>query len=555
MLILSQLDILGLFAGLGLFLLGMDRLETGISRLSQAALRRAIKRATDTRLKSIATGALTTALVQSSSVISLLVLAFSGAGFMGTGSAIAVIMGTNLGSTLNSWIVAFLGFKFSIEAFAMPFIAIGGLCLFAKRRAVRIYLAGMVSMGLGLLFLGLDFMKDAVDALAESIDLADVPEYSMLVLVIAGIGFTALVQASSATIAVVLAAVNSGLLDFQEAAAVVIGSNIGTTVTVLIGALGGTPAKKRVAVSHLLFNAVTAVIALSLLSALTGLIQTVPFFKVNSLYGIAAFHTAFNLLGILLFYPFIHWLAVALSRKISETEATPLRFLDRSALGTAETALASIAREVLHLLRESLLFNARVLGLPTPSLFLTRDEFGPHSPARYSPDQLYEYLKVLGGEIFRYGAALQKNPLNKEDAARLETLLRAARRTLNGSKYIKDISRNLTALKDSDDRVFTDAYRSLQLIVQTCAVQLLDMLPPKMPLELKETERLRARITEADRNFIAAILSGSEGAAHSPKVLTDALMANRYVCHACRMQLNCASSLLKSHAWSELPGV
>jgi phosphate:Na+ symporter len=330
-----QFDVLGLLAGLGLFLLGMDQLESGISRLSQSALRRAIRRATDTRLKSIATGVFTTALVQSSSVVSLLVLAFSAAGFVGTGNAIAVIMGTNLGSTLNPWIVAVFGFTFSIEKFALPFIALGGISLLVKKQAPLLALSGTVLMGLGLLFLGLDFMKDAVDELAASLDLADVPRYGVFVYLVSGVVFTALVQASSATLAVVLTAVNSGLLGFQEAAAVVIGANIGTTVTVILGAIGGTAEKKRVAASHFIFNAVTALCALVLLPLISAAMMRIPLLSGNAIYGIAAFHTLFNTLGILIFYPFISFLARRLGSWFREPDAARARFLNRAALGTS----------------------------------------------------------------------------------------------------------------------------------------------------------------------------------------------------------------------------
>ena len=303
----QTLDLWKLIAGLGIFLFGMSMLEYTIRILSGKTFRRMIRLYTNGRLKSIVSGTLVTAIIQSSSAVSLMVLAFVGAGVMSMKNAIGVIMGSNIGTTLTVWIVAIIGFKLKIESFALPFIGIGGLGLIFSDslEKPRLYQFCRLLIGFGFLFLGLDYMKSGVENVGQNFDLSMIPDYGLWLYLVVGIILTAIMQASAASIAVVLTALNTGLITFDIGVAMVIGANVGTTVTVILGALGGIPAKKRVALSHLIFNVITGVVAFF---SITGLIWVVSRFvdiQTNEVMGLALFHTLFNIIGVIIFFPFI----------------------------------------------------------------------------------------------------------------------------------------------------------------------------------------------------------------------------------------------------------
>ena len=218
----ADFDLWRLLAGLGIFLFGMLLIEESVRAMSGRTFRRIIRLYTDGRMRSIGSGALVTALLQSSSAVSLMVLAFVGAGVMSMGNAIGVIMGSNIGTTLTAWIVAFLGFKIKIESFALPFIGVGAIGTIFFRSATRPSLISRLLIGFGFLFLGLDYMKASVENFAGKFDLNQFPDYGLWLYVLVGTLITAVMQASAATIAIVLTALNSQLLTFDMGIAMVI---------------------------------------------------------------------------------------------------------------------------------------------------------------------------------------------------------------------------------------------------------------------------------------------------------------------------------------------
>ncbi|MDI6797765.1 MAG: Na/Pi symporter, partial [Desulfatibacillaceae bacterium] len=315
---LDQFDEWKFLAGLGIFLFGMFMMEESIRLLAGRSFKTMIRRYTGTRIKGLVSGIVSTAILQSSSAVSLMVLAFVGAGLMSLVNAIAVIIGAKVGTTFTAWIVAVLGFKFKIDAFAQPLIGIGGLGLIFLSKSERYVNVSKLLAAFGFLFLGLDFMKTSVEGLAASIDLSALPSLGLWVYVIAGIVLTAIMQSSSATIAVILTTIFSGIIDFNQGAAMVIGANVGTTVTIIIASIGGIPAKKQVALSSLVFTVGTAIVALILLPVLFWIVKDLFGLAGNPVLGIAAFHTLFNLMGAVIFLPALPLMARFLKRLFPE---------------------------------------------------------------------------------------------------------------------------------------------------------------------------------------------------------------------------------------------
>jgi phosphate:Na+ symporter len=213
-------------------------------------------------------------------------------------------LGANLGTTATAWIVATLGFKFSIESFSLPFLGIGSFLLLMFTDRPNLKNLGAFSIGFGLLFLGLDFMKTSIEEIAGGMDMERFQGYGSWLYLLIGLVITAVMQSSSAAIVIVLSTMNAGMIGLTEGAAMVIGANIGTTVTLGIGSLGGTADKKRLALAHFLFNVVTGTVVFLFLDWIIHF--TMRTFSIQDpLMELVLFNSFLNGLGILLFYPFI----------------------------------------------------------------------------------------------------------------------------------------------------------------------------------------------------------------------------------------------------------
>src|SRR5690606_14191926 len=247
-------DVLPLIAGLGLFMLGMKLLEDALGALAGLSLRRFLRSHANTPPRGLVIGAAATAVLQSSTLVSLLVLAFVGAGIMQLAGAVGVIMGANLGTTLTTWLVASLGFKLDLAAPAMVFIGAGGVGFALLRRGGRMREAAGLLLGIGLLLHGLDLMKSGVEAWAAGFDVAPFAGWPLVLMALLGVVVTGAIQSSTAAMMIALGAVHGGLVDLPSAAAFAAGTGVGTTFTAVLGALGGSADKKRVAATHLGFN-------------------------------------------------------------------------------------------------------------------------------------------------------------------------------------------------------------------------------------------------------------------------------------------------------------
>ncbi len=265
----------GLAGGVGLFLLGMGLMTDGLKLAAGPALERILARSTQTRLRGLATGALVTIAVQSSSAVTVAAIGFVNAGLLTLSQALWVLFGANVGTTMTGWLVALVGMKFSIDIFALPLIGLGMLLRLTGEGTRRAAL-GSALAGFGVLFLGIDLLKDTFSGAAADFRL---PHWEgaigIVAMVLVGILMTVLMQASAASLVIAFSAAQSGLVSIEAAAAVVIGANVGTTVTALLAAIGATSNAKRAAAAHILFNVLTGIVALLLLPWLLGLLGSV----------------------------------------------------------------------------------------------------------------------------------------------------------------------------------------------------------------------------------------------------------------------------------------
>lgn len=363
---MEPLDISSLIytaGGLGLFLLGMTVMTDALRQLAGASIRGALARFTRSPLTGVLTGATSTALLQSSSATTVAAVGFVGAGLMGFESALGIVFGANLGTTVTGWLVMLVGFKLDLLDLMLPCVFVGMLVkLLTSGRSAS---AGLALTGFGVLFVGIDQMQTGMSSLQGmfgALDLTSDGWLDRIPLVLLGLVFSAVTQSSSAGVAAVLTAMHAEAISLTEGLALVIGMNIGTTVTAVLATIGGSPASRRTGASHFVYNVLTAVAAFVLVTPYVRLIEDIaPTTLVDDpQLVLVAFHTGFNLLGVIAVLPFTRQFAVLMTLLVPEPSASYARGLDRSLLREPVVALDALSGTLSEILR-ALLWQTRWL--------------------------------------------------------------------------------------------------------------------------------------------------------------------------------------------------
>ncbi|MBU42219.1 MAG: sodium:phosphate symporter [Spirochaetaceae bacterium] len=528
-----------LLAGLGIFLFGMFTMEESIRQLAGPSFKHLIRRYTGNRIKGLITGIISTSVLQSSSAVSLMVLAFVGAGLMSLTNAIAVMVGSNIGTTFTAWIVAVFGFKIKIDAFAFPLIGLGGLGMIFLSRSPRYVNISRLLVALGLLFHGLEMMKSSVAGLSETIDLAELPYTGLWFYVLLGVALTAAMQASAATIALVLTGLHSGMIGFDDGAAMVIGANIGTTVTILLGAMGGSTPKKQAAFSHVAFNALSAGLALLLFPLLMWIILDLSGFSRNGVLGIALFHTLFNTLGAALFLPFLSSFTRLLNRIYPERRTTLSRFIANTAPDIVEAAQVAFRNEVLHQLFLSVYYICHKYSLPEDEDDLEKD---------YPEDSVtYGGLAELHAEIFRFYSGISVDRTEMQ-SLHLDGILRASRSIMNSTRNLRELLSDVQELEAEEAGIMYTAAtdfkaRLARLKAMTANVY---MHPDRQTL-IEDLNDFFAEVERNDRDFIAQLSRAVQKEGLAEEDVTRLLMTNRLFTQSCRMLVLSMKGLAQSY--------
>jgi phosphate:Na+ symporter len=338
------------FGGIGLFLIGMILATDGLREAAGDSLRRLLLRFTRRPLQAIASGAALTALVQSSSATTVATISFVAAGLLSFQQALGLILGANIGTTATGWIVATLGLKVSVGAAALPLVGLGAMMrLFARGRAQDL---GLALAGFGVLFFGLDVLQQGMSLLSTVVSPETLPDDTWLgrvALVGIGFGLTSLMQSSSAAMAITLTAVHAGNASMMQAAAVVIGANVGTTTTAGLAIMGAGVAARRVAFAHLLFNLLTGLVAFVSLPLLVRAASSIP--SQDATLALATFHTLFNLAGVALLAPFLSRFSAFVERVVPDHAPALTRHLDPSLSDHGALAVVALRATVLDIAR------------------------------------------------------------------------------------------------------------------------------------------------------------------------------------------------------------
>ena len=431
------------FAGLGLFLFGMLYLESQIKASAGRAFKRWVHKTTDTTFKSLLSGLSATALFQSSSIVSLMALSLIGAQLINLESAIAILFGSNLGTTVTAWIIGLIGFKMDIKLIAYLFIGIGGLggVMVEDGSRWKSHFGGLV--GFGLIFLGLEGMKDSFSIFSESFDITNYSPTNIYWYALIGFGITALIQSSSAAIAIIQSALFAQLIGIEAAAAFVVGANVGTTVTVILGSIGGTSDKKRTALAHLFFNVSTGAIALLALQPLVWLaVSIMP--SADTVLQIALFHTIFNVMGVTLWFGFIALLAKWLKQFFKKEPIQITKYLHNVSVDIPDVALDALRNEVHHLGKKIEEFALLAINIPPPkalekgvSVKKLLDRYEENMDLTY--DKLYEHIRHLEGKVFRYIAQLSRKNIEAGIQESIDSIAQQTTYLATAAKAIKDM--------------------------------------------------------------------------------------------------------------------
>ena len=373
------LQILTLLGALGMFLYGMNLMSSGLQKTAGGRMRAIIGSLTSNRFKGVLTGLGITTVIQSSSATTVMVVGFVNAGLLALEQAIGVIMGANIGTTITAWLISLLGFKADISIFAVPLMAVGfllSLSKIEKRRNISEFI-----IGFSLLVLGLSLMKNSVPDLQQTPEVLSFIKTwsgfgfgSVLIFLVFGTVLTLVLQSSSATMALTLIMLNLGWLPFEMAAAMVLGENIGTTITANIAAAVANTNAKRAALAHTLFNLFGVVWALALFKPFTSLVgliieamgypnpmeivhDTTKSFggdaSISALYGLSMLHTLFNTFNTCILIWFVPQIAKIVTWAIKpkseeEEDVVHLKYIDAGPMGTAELAIEQAKNETIH---------------------------------------------------------------------------------------------------------------------------------------------------------------------------------------------------------------
>ncbi len=373
------LQLLTLLGALGMFLYGMNMMSSGLQKTAGNRMRNLLGAMTSSPFKGVMTGLTITSIIQSSSATTVMVVGFVNASLLTLNQAIGVIMGANIGTTVTAWLVSLLGFKADISIFAVPLMAIGFIMSIAKSEKYRNISEFII--GFSLLFLGLSLMKNSVPDLRETPEILSFIQQwtgygfgSVIIFLIFGTLLTLILQSSSATMALTLIMMSMGWIPFSMAAAMVLGENIGTTITANIAAAVGNPNARRAALAHTVFNVFGVIWALILFRPFLSLVGTIITWlgypdptlidyshtivagsaeSTAALYGVSMLHTLFNTFNtciLIWFIPlivrFVSW--VIKSKPEDEEQTIRLKFINAGPMGTAELALEEARKEIIH---------------------------------------------------------------------------------------------------------------------------------------------------------------------------------------------------------------
>jgi len=486
----ESIDIWKMLAGVAIFLLGIKFLEESLQELAGRKFKLFLKRQTENKIKAIGGGAVVTAVLQSSSVVSLMVLAFVGAGIIHMQNALAIILGANLGTTISNWIVALVGFKVNIENIALPVTGIAGLGYVIFNKSSPLYNWSRFLFGFSFLFVGLGYIKTGIEDIVQQLDLTQYENSPVIVFFLVGFIITTIIQASSATMAITLSALFAGAINLHDSMAITLGSEVGTTIKLFIASIKGTAVKKRVALGNFLINVITVSLVMLFLSPVHRLITEVIGIK-DKLVALVFFQSFINIFGIILFYPLLNVLGRFLDNRFRSADDETM-FIHKVDIKEPSTALDAFVKETNHFIEVVCNYALSCFEISD------KNQPEPNLNKKYLDHNIlekYEYIKFLYGEIHSYYIQMQKTTTNKEDVEMLDRLMSANRNGMYAAKSFKDALPDKEQLQNSSNEIKFAFYKETRAEVEKFCKAVQELLKVDKEDKVKELTEIYRSVT------------------------------------------------------------
>lgn len=517
-------DILTLLGSLGLFLYGMKVMSDALMEVAGDKMRNILASMTSNRIFAVFTGFLITAVIQSSSATTLMVVSFANASLLTLTESIGVIMGANIGTTVTAWLITILGFKVSMSAIALPLVGLGFLMSFSKNKQRKQW--GYFIIGFAVLFIGLQFLKDSVPdirnnagALAFLSKYTQLGFWSVLIFLLIGTILTVIIQSSSATMALTLVMCYEGWIPFDMAAAMVLGENIGTTITANLAALVANYQAKRTARAHLIFNTMGVIWMLILFVPFLNAIDwfmtkdggVSPFVEATAVpVALSVFHTSFNVINSILLIWFVPVIAQVVKWAVPERidpekEIDQAMYLNESDLRYPQTGLSALFKESSRLFKNSA-YKAISHGINVHRADLESDKkpkeiVDSRDVIEVDLDDLYySKIKSIYNQIVEYATLLQsKFELSKKKIGLIRNVLLANRHIVSIVKAMKPIHKNMSKYIGSDNFHIKSEYNDLRKMIIKVMRMLQNIQTSDDPEKhLKRLKKLKDKADKSD---------------------------------------------------------
>lgn len=530
------MQILLFLSGLALLLYTMKQMEHAIASIGKGQLQRMLEQGTRTPLLGLLLGTIVTAVLQSSTIVGLMTMAFLGAGVLPFRNAIGIILGSNLGTTFSGFLMAWLGFKASLDDFYVLMLGAGALLVVMGRDDSRLQESGKLVMAFGFLLFSLVLMKDSIAFVIDHVDVTKLQSLPLLMYFLVGLVLTAIIQASAATMMITLSAISSGIVGLDAAAAIVIGANLGTTSTIVLVSLKGSVLKRQIALIHVLFNVVLCTVAMLglpwVLMVLTDVLQIE-----DPLFALVTLHSFINLIGVFVFLPFVD----PFQRLVEYLLPLPARqglVIEQVDTTVPDAAVKAVEADVRALIGDSVLLNAWRLDVLPARLALRKTRLAETAQASYAE------LKEHENQLSDYILELQRVALSAEQVQRAQELLVCIRDCLYSTKAVKDCEADLVRFRlESGVEVKTFINHLLQSVEELYA-QALELLEAECCITQDDFLRMREKVrsSHAASNTAIYALIDQRGFRHDRA--SSALNINRELLFSAHSLINALQNFL-----------
>lgn len=468
-------EFMELALGIAFFIFGMICLEDGFKAFVGGVLEAILQRSTNRLWKSLTLGFTSTTIMQSSTLVSLITISFVSSEMITLAGGIGVILGANIGTSTGAWLIAGLGLKVDIGSYAMPMLVFGVLLLMQKSKSIKG--AGYLVLGIGFLFFGIHFMKEGFTELQGSFDLSAYSMtgvYGVLVFTLLGTLITFIMQSSHATLLIVIAALATGQVSYENALALSIGASLGSAITAALGGLAANLGGKRLAAAQVLFSLVTTLLAVVLINPLIQLVDWMAVYlgiaAEDYLLKLALFQTLFRLLGAVVFMPFIsqiEQLLIHLIRFVPKSIEQPI-YLSSEVLETPSSVVAAVRKEVEHLFDNAFSLLAQGLSLNRSTIeseaSLSKEVKNTRRIFALDVEDAYEEkIKSLHSEIVAFIGEAQMRESTREATEELYVLRQASRNIVTAVKGMKHLHNNLSRYGLSSNLAVRERYDQIRL--------------------------------------------------------------------------------------------